>query len=36
MVDFDKFLFEDIKYCFESVRVISKNDMQGQQNHNVQ
>ena len=35
-VDFDKFIFEDIKDCFESGMVISKNDLEGQQSHNVQ
>ena len=35
-VDFDKFIFEYIQYYFESGRVISKNDLEGQRGHNVQ
>ena len=35
-VEFDKFRFEDSQDCFESVRVISKNNLEGQQNHNIQ
>ena len=35
-VDFDKFRFEDGPDCFKSGRVISKNDLEGQQRHNIQ
>ena len=36
MIDIDKFRFEDGKDCCESGMVISKNDLEGQQSHNVQ
>ena len=35
-VDFDKFQFEDSLHYFQSSMVISKNDLEGQQSHNVQ
>ena len=35
-IDFGKFRFECSLNCFESGRVISKNDLEGQQTHNVQ
>ena len=35
-IDLDKFLVEDRQDCCESGRVISKNDLEGQQNHNFQ
>ena len=35
-VEFDKFRFEYSQSCFEYGRVISQNDLEGQQGHNVQ
>ena len=34
-LDFETFIFEDGQDYFESGRVISKNDLEGKQNHNV-
>ena len=35
-VEFDKLIFEDSLIFFESGRVISKNNLEGQQGHNVE